>query len=312
MSSRPGAVQRACRFAGSLTGPRLGVCGAHEHAKHAAQQSACRWLCETTQAGIQQFWCVNAPITPAITDRVTQLLTTSSWASASGVGMVTGAYTFGGAFPGLTGGAGAPCGGATAAASPFAERSLITADATGTKSADVDSLTREPSVATPLLHTMASYDYLMKLICIGDTGASKAGRLSVRLGLCVTDALTASRSGQVVSVAAVHGPPVHAHPRPHHRRRVRLPPVRAPLRCWRCASCAHSPRARASHRSVSVDGKNCKLQIWDTVRGACCPLGVCAGLSRPCPCPHNTGWAGVLSQHNSELLPRRGRRAARV
>ena len=81
-------------------------------------------------------------MTPAITDRVTQLLTTSSWASASGVGMVTGAYTLGGAFPGLTGGAGAPCGGATAA-SPFAERSLITADAaTGTKSADVDSSER--------------------------------------------------------------------------------------------------------------------------------------------------------------------------
>jgi Ras-related protein Rab-2A len=28
--------------------------------------------------------------------------------------------------------------------------------------------------------------------------------------------------------------------------------------------------------SVSVDGKNCKLQIWDTVRDTCCLLRVCA------------------------------------
>ena len=115
-------------------------------------------------------------MTPAITDRVTQLFTTSSWASASGVGMETGAYTLGGAFPGLPGGEGTTCGGgcgATAAPS-LGVGSLMTADATSNASAYV-SLSR--ALLTPLQHAMASYDYLMKLICIGDTGASNAGRL---------------------------------------------------------------------------------------------------------------------------------------
>ena len=66
-------------------------------------------------------------------------------------------------------------------------------------------------------------------------------------------------------------------------------------------------------RMITIDGKQIKLQIWDTVRGCLTGCFISSACSTWQVIDHNsTGWTGIIPVDHSLLLSRCSRRAACV